>query len=87
MFSAGFPKFQNVIFLISYLIFIIFAPLSREFLKLFDDREATITKGIVFLNEQYDVHRFHPPLIYGRRGDSAKGEGEGIALCKVRIKI
>ncbi|OWY90765.1 hypothetical protein PHMEG_00040957, partial [Phytophthora megakarya] len=35
------------------------------------------------LNEQYDVHRFHPPLVYGRRGDPSQEEGEGIAVCKV----
>ncbi|KAF0774522.1 hypothetical protein AaE_001777 [Aphanomyces astaci] len=55
----------------------------RAFLKLFDSRDDTMGTGIVYLNEQYDVHRFHPPLIYGRRGDPAKGEGEGIAICKV----
>lgn len=53
-------------------------------MKLFDDREKTIANGIILFNEQYDVHRFHPPLIYGRKGDSAKGQGEGIAICKVR---
>ncbi|RHY37739.1 hypothetical protein DYB38_004804 [Aphanomyces astaci] len=61
-------------------------PLDGEiaaFLKLFDSRDDTMGTGIVYLNEQYDVHRFHPPLIYGRRGDPAKGEGEGIAICKV----
>jgi len=26
------------------------------------------------------VHRFHPPLVYGRRG--GPDEGEGIALCR-----
>ena len=30
----------------------------------------------------FDVHRFHPPLIYGRRG--TPDDGEGIAL--VRFK-
>lgn len=27
--------------------------------------------------------RFHPPLVYGRRGDPSQEEGEGIAVCKV----
>ena len=58
-------------------------PSVRALLTLFDNRETTIASGIVLMNEQYDVHRFHPPLIYGRRGDAAKGEGEGIAACKV----
>ncbi|CAH0476780.1 unnamed protein product [Peronospora belbahrii] len=61
-------------------------PLEGEianFLKLFIKREDTIKSGIVLLNEQYDVHRFHPPLAYGRRGDPSVEEGEGIAVCKV----
>ncbi|EGZ20773.1 hypothetical protein PHYSODRAFT_557103 [Phytophthora sojae] len=61
-------------------------PLDGEvagFLKLFDKRDDTMASGIVLLNEQYDVHRFHPPLVYGRRGDPAQEEGEGIAVCKV----
>lgn len=64
-------------------------PLDGEiaaFLKLFDKREDTIASGIVLQNEQYDVHRYHPPLIYGRRGDPAVDEGEGIAICKVEKK-
>jgi hypothetical protein len=26
---------------------------------------------------------FHPPLVYGRRGDPSLEEGEGVAVCKV----
>ncbi|KAG7394627.1 hypothetical protein PHYBOEH_004959 [Phytophthora boehmeriae] len=52
-------------------------------LKLFDKREDTMASGIVLLGEQYDVHRFHPPLVYGRRGDPSQEDGEGIAVCKV----
>ncbi|KAI9910466.1 hypothetical protein PsorP6_010654 [Peronosclerospora sorghi] len=61
-------------------------PLDGEvsgFLKLFNKREDTMASGIVLLNEQYDVHRFHPPLVYGRRGDPSIEEGEGIAVCRV----
>ncbi|CEG35855.1 hypothetical protein PPTG_04609 [Plasmopara halstedii] len=61
-------------------------PLDGEitgFLKLFNKREDTIASGVVLLGEQYDVHRFHPPLIYGRRGDPSLEEGEGIAICKI----
>ena len=32
--------------------------------------------------QHYDVHRFHPPLIYGRRG--GPDDGEGIALCRFK---
>ncbi|ETL85655.1 hypothetical protein, variant [Phytophthora nicotianae] len=62
-------------------------PLDGEvagFLKLFNKREDTMASGIVLLGEQYDVHRFHPPLVYGRRGDPSLEEGEGIAVCKVQ---
>ncbi|CAK4621849.1 unnamed protein product [Aphanomyces euteiches] len=65
-------------------------PLDGEiaaFLKLYDNRDDTMGSGIVLLNEQYDVHRFHPPLIYGRKGDPSKGEGEGIAICKVEKAV
>jgi len=55
-------------------------------LKLYENRDDTIGSGIVLLSEQYDIHRFHPPLIYGRKGDPAKGEGEGIAICRVEKK-
>jgi len=27
------------------------------------------------LGEHYEVHRWHPPLVYGRRGDADVGEG------------
>ena len=34
----------------------------------------------MLLGEHYDVHRFHPPLIYGRRGDADVGEGISLAI-------
>jgi len=37
------------------------------------------------LNEHYDVHRWHPPLIYGRRGDA--DVGEGISLARVMLLL
>ena len=30
----------------------------------------------------YEVHRFHPPLIYGRRG--GPDDGQGIALARIK---
>lgn len=30
--------------------------------------------------------RFHPPLIYGRRGDPVQEDGEGVAVCRVAHK-
>ena len=35
--------------------------------------------GFWLLGEHYDVHRFHPPLVYGRKGDA--DVGEGICCC------
>jgi hypothetical protein len=46
------------------------------------DRDCTVGEGFFINNEHFDVHRFHPPLIYGRRG--GPDEGEGIALCKFK---
>ena len=51
-----------------------------KYLTAYDSRDATIGPGFVLDGEHYDVHRFHPPLIYGRRG--GPDEGAGIALCK-----
>ncbi len=45
----------------------------------------TVGEGFFINNEHYDVHRFHPPLIYGRRG--TPDEGEGIALCKFKPNV
>ena len=41
-------------------------------------------KGFVLLNEHYDVHRYHPPLVYGRRGNAETGEGISLAVGKSR---
>ena len=42
----------------------------------------TVGEGFAINAEHYDVHRFHPPLIYGRRGGA--DEGEGIAICRFK---
>ena len=49
-------------------------------MKAYDNRDNTIGAGFVLLNEHYDVHRFHPPLIYGRKGDADVGEGISLAV-------
>jgi hypothetical protein len=36
----------------------------------------------VLLGEHYDVHRYHPPLVYGRRGNAETGEGISLAVGK-----
>lgn len=57
-----------------------------EFLTAMKDRDTTIGKGFKFLGNHFDVHRFHPPLVYGRRGGPEGGpdEAEGICLARVR---
>jgi len=56
--------------------------LYRFYVNAFADRDCTVGEGFFINNEHFDVHRFHPPLIYGRRG--GPDEGEGIALCKFK---
>ena len=51
------------------------------YIKAFDDRDTTVGNGFFVNGEHFDVHRFHTPLIYGRRGGPE--EGEGIALARV----
>ena len=48
----------------------------------FNSRDVTVGEGFFINNEHFDVHRFHPPLVYGRRG--GPDDGEGIALCKIK---
>lgn len=58
--------------------------LNRFYVNAFADRDTTVGEGFFINNEHYDVHRFHPPLVYGRRGGA--DEGEGIALCRFKPK-
>ena len=46
------------------------------------DRDATVAEGITVNGDHFDAHRFHPPLIYGRRGTPENGEG--VALCRYK---
>ena len=50
------------------------------YLNALDSRDHTIGAGFILNKQHFDVHRFHPPLVYGRRG--GPDEGEGIALCQ-----
>ena len=54
----------------------------QELLKAYNDRDATITNGMVLEGAEFEVHRFHPPLIYGRKADADKTEG----ICLARGK-
>ena len=42
--------------------------------------------GFMLLGEHYDVHRYHPPLVYGRRGNAENGEGISLAVGKTKEK-
>ena len=50
-----------------------------------NDRDTTIGKGFVFLGNHFDVHRFHPPLVYGRRGGPEGGPDECEGICCARV--
>ena len=49
--------------------------------KALEDRSACIKAGFSVSGTQFEVHRWHPPLVYGREGGD-EGRGEGIALIK-----
>ena len=57
----------------------------KFYIQAFDDRDTTVGEGFFINNEHFDVHRFHPPLVYGRRG--GPDEGEGIALCRIKPRV
>lgn len=61
---------------------------SRQELKdaheAFSSREKAIAKGLMLGTMRYEVHRHHPPLIYGREHRNAPEQSDGFAL--VRIK-
>lgn len=52
----------------------------QPFLTALDSRDHTIGTGFTLAGNHFDVHRFHPPLVYGRRGGPE--EGEGIAYAR-----
>ena len=54
----------------------------RFYVNAYADRDTTVGEGFFINDEHFDVHRFHPPLIYGRRG--GPDDGEGIALCRFK---
>ena len=54
----------------------------RFYVYAFADRDICVGEGFFVNNVNYEVHQWHPPAIYGRRGTPENGEG--IAL--VRFK-
>ena len=59
--------------------------MKSEFLTDMNDREITIGKGFKYQGNQFDVHRFHPPLVYGRRGGAEGGPDECEGICLARV--
>jgi hypothetical protein len=53
----------------------------KEFLKAWDDRDTTVGRGFLLQGHHFDVHRWYETLIYGRRGDTERGEG----ICLMRV--
>ncbi|KAL6769191.1 hypothetical protein ACKKBF_B17830 [Auxenochlorella protothecoides x Auxenochlorella symbiontica] len=49
----------------------------------FADRETALKQGLVLGGRRYEVHRFHPPLVYGRTMDGDAETSTGIAILKV----
>jgi hypothetical protein len=50
----------------------------------FNDRDAAIQGGLYLEGRRYEVHRHHPPLIYGRSMADCEPEvSTGIAIVKV----
>ncbi|KAL6050609.1 Profilin [Balamuthia mandrillaris] len=52
----------------------------EDLTRIFDDSENAFRFGAVIDGDHFDVHRFYPTLVYGRRGDSETGEG--FCVCK-----
>eukprot|EP00826_Nyctotherus_ovalis_P049049 TRINITY_DN585_c0_g5_i1.p1 TRINITY_DN585_c0_g5~~TRINITY_DN585_c0_g5_i1.p1 ORF type:complete len:162 (+),score=14.66 TRINITY_DN585_c0_g5_i1:73-558(+) len=65
--------------------------LSAEEMKLImesaEDRDRIVGPGYSICGDHFDVLRFHPPLVFGRRGGSNEGEGEGITYCRIKSKV
>ena len=54
------------------------------FIKAYDYRDTNLGNRFFVNDVHYDVHRFHPPFIYGRR--RGPEDGEGIAISRVVSK-
>ena len=52
----------------------------RHFVNAYASRDVTVGEGFFINDVHFDVHRYHPPMIYGRRG--GPDDGEGIAMVR-----
>ncbi|GAX75241.1 hypothetical protein CEUSTIGMA_g2686.t1 [Chlamydomonas eustigma] len=55
----------------------------RGLARVLGDRESAIKQGMVAGGVRYEVHRHHPPAVYGRTMDGALESSEGAAVYKV----
>ncbi|GAX75236.1 hypothetical protein CEUSTIGMA_g2681.t1 [Chlamydomonas eustigma] len=55
----------------------------RGLARVLGDRESAIKQGMVAGGVRYEVHRHHPPAVYGRTMDGAPESSEGAAVYKV----
>eukprot|EP00884_Botryococcus_braunii_P012514 jgi/Botrbrau1/21263/Bobra.39_2s0054.1 len=53
----------------------------------FGDREAAIRAGLILQGKRYEIHRHHPPLVYGRDMSGDPELSDGIAICRVEKGI
>lgn len=52
----------------------------RALVHAYESRQATVSRGVCFLGNRYQVTRFAPPLIVCRRGSGE--DTEGLAILK-----
>lgn len=50
---------------------------------LYNDRDDAIRHAMFLQGTRYEVHRYHPPLIYGRTMGGVPEQSEGCAMCRV----
>mmetsp|Transcript_462 Transcript_462/g.959 ORF Transcript_462/g.959 Transcript_462/m.959 type:complete len:138 (-) Transcript_462:539-952(-) len=47
------------------------------------DRDDAIKHGMIISGIRFEVHRHHPPLVYGRTMGGPPETSEGCAICKI----
>ncbi|KAL4522405.1 hypothetical protein Ndes2526B_g03354 [Nannochloris sp. 'desiccata'] len=67
------------------------SPTHQELVTLrdaFGERDAAIQRGMHLAGRRFEIHRHHPPLVYGRQMvDTDPEEGPGIAACKIESSV
>eukprot|EP00918_Siedleckia_nematoides_P074069 GHVU01161823.1.p3 GENE.GHVU01161823.1~~GHVU01161823.1.p3 ORF type:complete len:116 (-),score=18.01 GHVU01161823.1:630-977(-) len=53
--------------------------MRSKFVNALDERDVTIGRGLTIGGRRFEVHRIHPPLVYGRRGNPDDSEGIAVA--------